>query len=162
MNRAGEEQRQASTRNYHAVVRGQHTCGRIVVGLDGSEGSKDALRWAARQAELTGDSLDVVMTWEVPVVPYGVWAGYDAGGRAQETLDATLQEVLGSFDQDHVVATATEGRPEWALLEAAKKADLLVVGSRGQGPFACLLLGSVSQHCATHASCPVVVVPRRQ
>ncbi len=78
-----------STRNYHAVVRGQHTYGRIVVGLDGSEGSKDALRWAARQAELTGDSLDVVMTWEVPVVPYGVWAGYDAGAEAKETLDAT-------------------------------------------------------------------------
>ena len=81
MNRAVEEQGQVSTRNHHAV-HGHRTYGRIVVGLDGSEGSKDALRWAARQATLTGASLDVVMTWEVPVVPYGVWTGYDAGGRA--------------------------------------------------------------------------------
>ena len=97
MNRAVEEQGQVSTRNHHAV-RGHRTYGRIVVGLDGSEGSKDALRWAARQAELTGASLDVVMTWEVPVVPYGVWTGYDAGGQAQETLDATVEEILGRSD----------------------------------------------------------------
>jgi nucleotide-binding universal stress UspA family protein len=149
-----------STRTYHPVVRGHHACGRIVVGVDGSEGSKAALRWAARQATLTGACLDVVMTWEVPVLPYGVWAGYDASGQAQETLDATVEEILGSSKPDHLVATVIEGRPECALLEAAKKADLLVVGCRGHGLFGGLLLGSVSQRCATHASCPVVVVPR--
>ena len=133
-----------------------------MVGIDGSEGSKCALRWAARQAELTGASLEVVMTWEVPVLPYGVWAGYDASDQAQETLDATVEEILGSSNPGRVVATVTEGRPEGALLKAAKKADLLVVGCRGHGLFASLLLGSVSQHCAGHASCPVVVVPRGQ
>jgi nucleotide-binding universal stress UspA family protein len=132
---------------------------RIVVGVDGSEGSKDALRWAARQAKLTGALLDVVMTWEVPVVPYGVWAGYDASGEAKETLNETVQEVLGGANPDDVVVTAPEGRPAQTLLEEAKDADLLVVGCRGHGPFAGLLLGSVSQHCATHAPCPVVVVP---
>ena len=162
MDRAVEEQHQVSTRTYPAVVGGHRTHGRIVVGIDGSEGSKCALRWAARQGELTGASLEVVMTWEVPVLPYGVWAGYDASDQAQETLDATVEEVLGSRNPGHVVATVTEGRPEWALLEAAKKADLLVVGGRGHGLFAGLLLGSVSQHCAAHASCPVVVVPGRQ
>ena len=162
MNGDADEQRQVSSRNYHAIDRGHHAHGRIVVGLDGSEGSKDALRWAARQATLTGASLDVVMTWEVPVVPYGVWTGYDAGGQAQETLDATVEEILGRSNPGQVVATVTEGRPEWALLQAARKADLLVVGGRGHRPFACLLLGSVSRHCASHASCPVVVVPGRQ
>lgn len=160
MDRAVEEQRELSTSSYHSLVRSHHAHERIVVGVDGSEGSKCALRWAARQAELTGASLDVVLAWEVPVVPYGVWTGYDAGGRAVETLDATVQEILVRSDQSHVVATATEGRPQFTLLEAAKQADLLVVGSRGHGSFASLLLGSVSEHCATHASCPVVIVPR--
>ncbi len=160
MYRAVEEQRELSTSTYNSVDRSHHAHRQIVVGVDGSEGSKCALRWAARQAELTGACLDVVMIWEVPVVPYGVWTGYDAGGRAHETLDATVQEVLGRSDRSHVVATATEGRPQFALLEAANQADLLVVGSRGYGSFASLPLGYVSQHCATHASCPVVIVPR--
>jgi nucleotide-binding universal stress UspA family protein len=76
MNLAVEDQPQVSTRTHPPVVRGHHARGRIVVGIDGSEGSRDALRWAARQGTLTGASLDVVMTWEVPVLPYGVWTGY--------------------------------------------------------------------------------------
>jgi nucleotide-binding universal stress UspA family protein len=160
MDPAVEEQRELSTTSYPSGLRSHHAHGRILVGVDGSEGSKCALRWAARQAELTGASLEVVMAWEIPVVPYGVWMAYDAGAEAQEALGTAVQEVLGRSDQSHVVATATEGRPEFALLEAAKKADLLVVGTRGHGSFASLLLGSVSQHCATHASCPVVIVPR--
>ncbi len=133
---------------------------RIVVGVDGSEGSKEALRWAAGQAQLTGASLEVVTAWEVPVVPYGIWAGYDAGPEAQETLQQTVQEVLGTVEEGDVVLRATEGRPAFTLLEAAEKADLLVVGSsRGHGAFVGLLLGSVGPECLTHASCPVVVVP---
>jgi nucleotide-binding universal stress UspA family protein len=136
--------------------------GRIVVGVDGSEGSKAALRWAARQAEMTGASLEVVMTWELPVTPYAVWTDYDASGEARERLEATVQETLGTFNQNNIVVRTTEGRPALALRKAAEEADLLVVGSRGYGAFAGLLVGSVSQYCATHASCPVVVVPRPQ
>jgi len=132
---------------------------RIVVGVDGSEGSKDALRWAKREADLTCASLDVVMTWEVPAVPYGVWSGYDASGAAEATLKETVEEVLGVPNPHDVALITTEGRPANTLLEAARKADLLVVGTRGHGPFAALLLGSVSQQCVTHAPCPVVVVP---
>lgn len=143
-------------------VEGHRGYGRIVVGIDGSEGSKEALRWAARQAELTGASLEVVMTWELPVTPYGVWTDYDASGEAKEELKETVHETLGKLDQSHIVLEVQEGRPALALLKAAEKADLLVVGCRGRGAFAGLLLGSVSQYCATHASCPVVVVPRSQ
>jgi nucleotide-binding universal stress UspA family protein len=132
---------------------------RVLVGVDGSEGSKDALRWAARQADTTGASLDVLMTWEVPVVPYGVWSGYDVGREAQEILNEAVDEVLGAGRVRDVTVTVVEGQPGPALLAAAEDADLLVVGSRGNGPLAGLLLGSVSQYCATHAHCPVVVVP---
>jgi nucleotide-binding universal stress UspA family protein len=134
---------------------------RIVVGVDGSEGSKDALRWAKREAELTSASLDVIMTWEVPVVPYGVWAGYDASTTTETILKETVAEVVGGDNSTDVVLTAVEGRPVPVLLNAAKKADLLVVGSRGHGPLTAFLLGSVSLQCVSHAPCPVVVVPHR-
>ncbi len=146
--------------NAAPLVEAKGGCRRIVVGVDGSEESKEALRWAVRQAELTGSSLEVVMTWELPVTPYGVWTDYDASGDTREELEATVQETLGNFDQNDIVLEALEGRPALALLKSAEKADLLVVGCRGRGAFAGLLLGSVSQYCATHASCPVVVVPR--
>jgi nucleotide-binding universal stress UspA family protein len=151
-----------STATRHTSDGGRRACRRIVVGVDGSEGSKEALCWAARQAELTGASMEVVMTWEPPVTPYGVWAGYDASGEAQEMLEATVKEALGDFDQRDIVVEAREGRPALTLLQAAETADLLVVGCRGHGTFAGLVLGSVSQYCATHAACPVVVVPRGQ
>jgi nucleotide-binding universal stress UspA family protein len=132
---------------------------RVVVGVDGSEGSKEALRWAAREAQLRDASLAVVMCWEYPIVPYGVWAFYDAGLEAKETLDRAVYDVLGVGEDGDVTVTVVEGRPGMELLEQAKNADLLVLGTRGRGLFAGLLLGSVSQHCVAHASCPVVVVP---
>ena len=89
---------------------------------------------------LTGASLEVVMTWEVPVLPYGVWTGYDASVKLRKHL-TPRSKILGSRNPGHVVATVTEGRPVGALLDAAKKADLLVVGGRGHGLFAGLLLG---------------------
>ncbi len=131
--------------------------GRIVVGVDGSENSKDALRWAAGQARLTGARLDVVMTWEVPVFPYGAWSGCDVGADAKEMLDETVHEVLGG-PGTRLSASVMEGRPASTLLEAAKEADLLVVGRRGHGSFTGFLLGSVAERCVTHAPCPVVVV----
>jgi nucleotide-binding universal stress UspA family protein len=162
MNRAVPPPAEVSTPNYHRIQEGHRGYGRIVVGVDGSEGSKEALRWAARQGELTGASLEVVMTWELPVTPYGVWTDYDASGEARQELEATVHEALGNVNQSGIGLEVTEGRPASALLKAAENADLLVVGCRGHGAFAGLLLGSVSQYCATHASCPVVVVPRTQ
>ncbi|GAB3971579.1 universal stress protein [Actinoallomurus acanthiterrae] len=132
----------------------------IVVGVDGSEPSKDALRWAARQAQLTGAELRVVRAWRQPV-SYGFPADYadaDFEGDAREDLDQILEDVLGGEPRISVTAHVVEGHPAQVLIETADGADLLVVGSRGHGAFAGMLLGSVSAHCAHHATCPVLVV----
>lgn len=137
--------------------------GLIVVGVDGSESSIDALRWAADQARLTGASLEVVTTWEYPN-SFG-WApawptDWDPGGDATKALAKVVEEVLGKSSDIAVRQVVLEGHPAPALVQAAEKADLLVVGSRGHGEFAGMLLGSVSEHCATHSPGPVVIVRR--
>jgi nucleotide-binding universal stress UspA family protein len=138
--------------------------GLIVVGVDGSESSIDALRWAAGQARLTGASVEVVTTWEYPN-SFG-WApawppDWDPGGDAQKALAQVVDEVFGSGSGLDVRQVVIEGHPAPALVHASEKAELLVVGSRGHGEFAGLMLGSVSEHCATHASCPVVIFRTR-
>lgn len=141
---------------------GKHPDGRIVVGVDGSEESKDALAWAARQAELTGATLQAVMTWNIPTAAYTafgpVLTDYDFGAQADRTLHDTLREVLGEHPGLQVSTEVVESHPAPKLLEAAEGADLLVVGSRGHGKFSGMLLGSVSEHCVSHSPCPVVVV----
>lgn len=136
----------------------------IVVGIDGSDPSKKALRWAARQAQLTGARLRAVMTWEIPNMAY--WAplpeGLDLEKDARRALEATVDEVLGSDPGIVVTPVVVGGHPAPALLEQAADADLLVLGSRGHGEFTGMLLGSVSEHCAAHAPCPVVVVRGRE
>jgi len=134
---------------------------RIVVGVDGSESSKAALRWAIRQARLTGDSVDAVTAWRYPAT-YGLAPagdeGIDAEGDARRTLTAALNEVSGLEPDVPVRPQVIEGRPGEVLLRAANGADLLVVGSRGHGEFASALLGSVGLHCAVHAHCPVLIL----
>jgi nucleotide-binding universal stress UspA family protein len=133
--------------------------GTIVVGVDTSESSKEALRWAARQAQLTGASLRVVMSWDIPPAAYWVPVpgGLDFEPATREALDRTIRETLGSDPLVPVTAVVAEGRPAPVLLEQALDAELLVVGSRGHGEFAGMLLGSVSEHCVSHATCPVLV-----
>jgi nucleotide-binding universal stress UspA family protein len=138
--------------------------GLIVVGVDGSESSIDALRWAADQARLTGASIEVVATWEYPS-SFG-WApawppDWDPGGDAQKALTQVVDEVFGSDSGLDVRQEVIEGHAAPALVHASEKADLLVVGSRGHGEFAGMLIGSVSEFCATHASCPVVIFRTR-
>ena len=133
---------------------------RIVVGVDGSEPSKRALRWAADQAKLVGGELEAVTAWEYP--PTLGWAppypsDFDPDKDARTALQGTIDAVLGP-DHGAVIVTVTEGHPAFVLTEAAQGAELLVVGSRGHGAFAGMLLGSVSEYCASHAPCPVVVV----
>jgi nucleotide-binding universal stress UspA family protein len=136
--------------------------GVIVVGVDGSDASKDALLWAARQAELTGSALHVVSSWEFPVMAYGALMplpeDFDSEGLSQKTLDQAIDETLGEHPAVQVSTVVAEGPPALELLKAAQDADLLVVGSRGHGAFAGMLLGSVSEHCVAHSPCPVVVV----
>ena len=136
-----------------------------MVGVDGSPSSKDALRWAARQADATGAVIEVVTTWEWPtsfgwVPPYP--DDYNPEVDATKALEQTIAEVLGPDPRVSVRTTVTEGHPAPVLIDRSRGADLLEVGSRGHGEFAGMLLGSVSEHCVTNAHCPVVVLrPRR-
>jgi len=131
------------------------------VGVDASEESKQALRWAKRYAELTGACLEVVHAWHLaeehawlqslppPASPTAV---------ARESLKEVVEEVLGSDPSVEVSTAVIEGHASRVLTEVAKGADLLVVGSTGFGGFDGLLLGSVSQQCAAHSACSVVIV----
>jgi len=138
---------------------------KIVVGVDGSDSSKDALRWALRQAELTESRVESVIAWSYPVMVGGFGFGPVSGmaldfkGTAASTLAHSLAEVADPASPVKVSSTVAEGHPADVLLRASKDADLLVVGSRGHGGFTEALLGSVSQHCVHHATCPVVIVP---
>jgi len=133
---------------------------RIVVGVDGSEPSKDALRWAARLGEAFGARLDVVAAWHYPTgwgwnsVPLDWRPGEDT----EKLLHEVVDEVLGTDRTIEVHTTVKEGNAAHALLDEARGALMVVVGSRGHGGFAGLLLGSVSTALAEHASCPVFVV----
>lgn len=134
--------------------------GRIVVGVDGSEPSKAALRWAARLAPGIGATIEAIAVWEFPTnYGWAVEAGEWRPDRDAETvLTETLDDVFGSDRPTGLVAAAREGRTASVLIEAGRHAEMLVVGSRGHGGFTGLLLGSVSAECAEHASCPVLVV----
>lgn len=139
---------------------------RIVVGVDGSPGSKSALRWAMTQAQLTGAKVEAIACWQDPVMwgyTYGVPAVYETGdlaASAEKSLGETVTEAAGQLGQPaDVLIHAVEGHPAEVLIRSATGAGLLVVGSRGHGTFAGIMLGSVSQHCVQHAPCPVVVVP---
>lgn len=135
---------------------------RIVVGIDGSSGAREALRWAREHARERGATLDAVHTWEYPQtvpLPGGpVRRRAEYFEAAQQALDDVLRDEGIDADEVHATATLVEGPAGPMLTEAAKGADLLVVGSRGLGGFGGLLLGSVSQYCLHHAPCPVVVV----
>lgn len=134
-----------------------------MVGIDGSEGSHAALRWAVGQAARTGASVRAVIAWEYPST-YG-WVGAMYPGDqglatwSQQVLLEAVHTVLGDNPPVVVETVVVEGQSVRVLLDESKGADLLVVGSRGRGGFAGLLLGSVSQHCVQHARCPVVVIP---
>lgn len=132
----------------------------IVVGIDGSSCSEDALRWAAKQAQLTGAEVHAVIAWQSPS-SYGYYVDYsdaDAAADAEKTLERVISESLGAPPSAPVTSVVVKGQPAEALVDASRSADLLVVASRGRGAFAGMLLGSVSQHCVQHAACPVVVV----
>ncbi|MFE7765330.1 universal stress protein [Streptomyces sp. NPDC057438] len=134
---------------------------RIVVGVDGSPASYEALRWAVQQAQLTGARLEAWGVYDVPGA--AGWSGhvvdatYDAV-QARQALSDEIRAVLARADDVPLEEHVSPGNPARVLTEASEGADLLVVGSRGRGGFASLLLGSVSQQCAMHAACPVVIV----
>jgi len=136
--------------------------GRIIVGVDGSEASIDAVRWAVGQARLTGSDLEVLTSWHFPS-QYAEWVAdeIDWDAQARALLEDSLASVHIEKDMN-VTRTARPGHPAAVLTDASSSADLLVVGSRGHDGFTGMLLGSVSTHVAAHAHCPVVVVRHRE
>jgi nucleotide-binding universal stress UspA family protein len=138
---------------------------KIVVGVDGSETSKLATRWAALEARLRGAKLELVTAWEIPATTFGYGLAAISDdliqgivNGAKENLAAALEEVRTAAGEVEVETTVVEGQAARVLLDASKDADLLVIGSRGLGGFRELLLGSVSQQCAHYSPCPVVIV----
>jgi nucleotide-binding universal stress UspA family protein len=138
--------------------------GTIVVGVDGSPGAQAALRFAIEEAKLRSSNLRVVMAWHIPPMAYG--GGFAPAVDARDFEDsarAVVEDALSAVAEEtrgvEIERAIRSGQGAEVLVEEASGADLLVVGSRGHGGFAGLLLGSVSQQCAHHARCPVVIVP---
>jgi nucleotide-binding universal stress UspA family protein len=137
----------------------------VVVGVDGSAESVEALRWGSHYAAATGATIHAVLSWHYPattgVVPHGMAPRPltdEIRAAMQDVLDKTLAEVFGTTTPPRVRGTIAYGHPAVVLVKESQSADLLVVGNRGHGQFAGMLTGSVSMHCVNNSHCPVVVV----
>jgi nucleotide-binding universal stress UspA family protein len=146
--------------------------GTIVVGVDGSAGSRAALRWAASEAQLRGSTLQAVYVYEhspswqmygysaeIAAIPVSAMPDDEHSRELAQSMVDHLVGELGDLDIEIEAIAHEDRRPAHALVERSRHAELLVIGSRGRGGFAGLVLGSVSQQCVQHASCPVVVMP---
>lgn len=135
---------------------------RIVVGVDGSEAGRQALRWALDEARRRNAIVEAVHAWHQPgAMSYGYLGQFDMEPfeeDARKVLDAAVDSVAVPGDPA-IERLLIPGGAASVLVDEAKGADLLVVGSRGRGGFTGLMLGSVSQQAAQHAPCPVVIIP---
>ncbi len=139
----------------------------IVVGVDGSHNSSQALDWAMAEAALRNADLTVIT---VNSVPASQWTGqalvFPGDEDKVEEIRKAAQEAvskaaaaLGDKQPKSVKVVAINGFPAKTLIDTSENADLVVVGSRGGGGFASLVVGSVSSQVVHHAKCPVVVIP---
>lgn len=147
---------------------GEADGGLVVVGVDGSEESVAALRWAAGYAKAAGATVQALTVWHYPDVAGGAPIGHapppvrhESEQHVRDTLDQAVRQVYPDPAAAGLQTRVVYGHPAQALVEASKEASLLVVGSRGHGAFTGMLLGSVSMHCVTSAFCPVTVVRQR-
>lgn len=132
----------------------------VVVGVDGSDASKETLRFALEEARRRHTGLHVVHAfWEWEPIPGTGQIEQERSSQEREAwLAAVIREASGEVADVEITRSTVEDDPAPALLAAAESAELLIVGSRGHGGFADLLLGSVSQQCAHHSPCPIVIV----
>jgi nucleotide-binding universal stress UspA family protein len=138
---------------------------KIVVGVDGSKESRLALVWACQESQRAGVPITVMSAWSVPtmpsVPPYGgfPWEGTpDIGAATRSMVTEMTSEVLADFPDLEVSQHVVSGNAAHELIKLSETADLVVVGARGHGGFAGMLIGSVSQHVLAHSACTVVVV----
>lgn len=135
----------------------------IVVGVDGSEGGRRALRWAADEAATRGGAVQAVTAWSWDGMDYDPIVAtrpQEAAERAGRMLDGEIKQLIAR-NGSHlpVAAELVEGRPADVLSAAGRTADLLVLGSHGHSRVRHTVLGSVSEECIRKATCPVVVIP---
>jgi nucleotide-binding universal stress UspA family protein len=146
----------------------------IVVGIDGSASSKAALRWAVKLATALDSKIEAIIAWDSPTIVWEVLSTPLGSPEleledkipihlrpdldAMKELEHTVDEVFGKNRPIELITRAIQGHPVEVLLEASRGAEMLIVGSRGHGGFAGLLLGSVCSACAEHSACPVLVV----
>ena len=153
--REAEELRPAKEQR-PARDRGRGRAG-VVVGIDGSDAARAALRWAAEFASYTRSAVSAVAVWQQPP-QFG-----DVPGPTTENLEREavewLRHALSDLPQAEVSTTVDHGDPSQILLDKAADVDLLVLGNHGRGALSGALLGSVAHRCARHARCPVVLVP---
>jgi nucleotide-binding universal stress UspA family protein len=146
------------------LAREQDAGKRIVVGVDGSRGSREALRWAQDEAEIRGGSVIAVTAWAP--APMTVGAGLPPripdltpDRVARGVLKSTVEDVYGPGGSTGVEQRLEHGSPAKVLIDLSDDADLVVIGGRGKGGVVGLALGSVSQQVAQHSHCPVVIIP---
>jgi nucleotide-binding universal stress UspA family protein len=134
---------------------------KVVVGVDGSAHSVAALRWALAEAvNHSAGQVTALLCWQLPFLSIpGAFDKDELAQTYQDFLVKTVSEVAPSPPVP-LLPLVAQGDPTESLIIASKDADLLVLGIRGRSPFAGLMLGSVSQACAAHAACPVVLVKR--
>jgi nucleotide-binding universal stress UspA family protein len=141
----------------------------IVVGVDGSDSSVRAARWAIEEASLRSTAVRIVCAFQAPAAWLGMGEALGATmttGLSEDDLrsysNSTINSVLDQIERPEgleVIADPQMGHASDVLIAASKQAELLVVGSRGHGDIGSVLLGSTGMHCVHHAACPVVVVP---
>lgn len=138
---------------------------RIVVGVDGSEPARHALRWAAKEAELRDAVLEIVGVWSFPMYLDPAGGAFPLPGmvekteqREREIIDNEVAAMFGTNDRPPILTTIRCGSTATELLAVSEGAVLLVVGSRGRGGFLSMLLGSTALHCVQHAPVPVAVI----
>jgi nucleotide-binding universal stress UspA family protein len=140
----------------------------ILVGVDGSESASAALDYAAQIAPKLGLPLHVLVVWDCPALVLDdaysfseeIYESFKAS--AEQTAVDEVARVFPADAPEWITASATQGSAARTLIEASREASMLVVGSRGHGGFAALLLGSVSSACTSHAHCPILVVRKER
>jgi nucleotide-binding universal stress UspA family protein len=130
----------------------------VVVGVDGSTGSTDAVRWAAGYARMAGAELRAVASWRWPNYVTRIPPGVDLEADTRRTVQEVAAEIRAEFPEVPVSERVVEGPGGPALLSQAADATLLVVGARGRAAYPGMLLGSVAEYCVRNGPCPVVVV----
>ena len=133
---------------------------KIIVGVDGSPSSNAALEWAAQEAEIRGSALELIHAWNYPNLGYGGYVAVleDFEKDAAALLDEVVVSVRKNYPNLKLVSSLIQGPTAQTIIDRAKEADMVVVGSRGRGGFSGLLLGSVGQQLVHHCPAPVVII----